>query len=188
MSNREVRQFTAPPTLEGNTLVGYAAVFGSPSRPLMEGGRRFIETIRPGAFRAALAAHDVKALVGHDPKALLGRTKSGTLKLMEDERGLRYELSLPNTTRALDLREMIQRGDITGASFGFIVPKGGDVWTRTASGYTRDVHTADLMEISLVDDPAYEDTTVAVRHFTELEGVDAAADSLRRKRQQLAEW
>ena len=65
------------------TIQGYAAVFDSPSLNL--GG--FREIVRPGAFTQSVQRDDVRALFNHDPNFVLGRTKSGTLALLEDERG-----------------------------------------------------------------------------------------------------
>ena len=83
----------------GRKLEGYAATFGTPANV---GG--FSETIQAGAFRASLAAGaDILALVDHDPGRLLARTASGTLRLAEDTRGLRFELDLPDTSLGRDM-------------------------------------------------------------------------------------
>ena len=83
----------------GRRLEGYAAVFDSEA-PI----GAFRESIRPGAFRAALATgKDVLALVDHDPARLLGRTGSGTLRLSEDSRGLAFELDVPDTQLGRDI-------------------------------------------------------------------------------------
>jgi HK97 family phage prohead protease len=67
---------------EGNTLGGHAAVFNVLSEDL--GG--FRERIASGAFSGVLS-DDVRLLVDHKPPPL-ARTKAGTLRLSEDERGL----------------------------------------------------------------------------------------------------
>src|SRR5918995_5655434 len=86
----------------GRTLHGYAAVYGAVSGDL--GG--FRERIAPGAFANVLGA-DVRALLNHDPSEVLGRTRSGTLRLADDQRGLRFELDLPESRS--DLREAVAR-------------------------------------------------------------------------------
>ena len=100
---------------KGRTLRGHAAVFGVISEDL--GG--FRERIMPGAF-ADVLDDDVRLLVDHEPPPL-ARTKAGTLRLREDERGLAFEADLPETTAARDLRESVARGDVDGASFRFVV-------------------------------------------------------------------
>src|SRR5262245_11080320 len=106
----------------GRTVVGYAAVYGRESRDL--GG--FRERIAPGAFDAVLAGEsDVRCLLNHDPNIVLGRSKSGTLRLTSEERGLRFEVDLPES-RA-DLAESLRRGDLDGASFRFEC--GRDSWS-----------------------------------------------------------
>ncbi|GAB5375006.1 MAG: HK97 family phage prohead protease [Acuticoccus sp.] len=138
----------------GRRLEGYAAMFGSDARL---GG--FVETIAPGAFHRALAG-DVLAFLDHDPGKVLGRTKSGTLRLAEDTRGLAFSLDLPDTQAGRDVLTLAARGDLGGMSFGFTVPAGGDTW----NGERRTLRTVNLKEISVVQAwPAYPNTEVAVR-------------------------
>ena len=97
---------------EGETAVaiGYAAVFNSLSSNL--GG--FTERIDKGAFTKTLKEADTRAMWNHDPNHLLGRVSAGTLRLAEDDHGLRYEIDLPNTTLGRDVAELLRRGDVTG--------------------------------------------------------------------------
>ena len=145
-------------------LAGYAAVYNSPSQDL--GG--FIETIRPGAFKRTLQKPDqIRALLEHDTKQVLGRCGSGTLSLSDDGKGLAFELALPDTSYARDLGVLVERGDISGCSFGFRVPDGGDKWEMRSGQLTRDLIDVDLMEITITGNPAYLDTTVAKRAMDE---------------------
>ena len=97
-------------------ITGYAAMFNSPSQDL--GG--FIEVIKPGAFTKSLAnGADVRCLFNHSEDMILGRTTAGTLRLIEDNVGLRFECDLPDTSYANDLHTSIKRGDINQCSFGF---------------------------------------------------------------------
>lgn len=151
--NIERRTFTELRT-NGRRLEGYAATFGTEARI---GG--FTEVIAPGAFRAALTG-DVLALLDHDASRVLGRTKSGTLRLTEDARGLAFSLDLPDTSAGRDVLALAERRDLGGMSFGFVVPRGGETW----SGEKRTLHTVDLKEISIVSAwPAYPDTEIALR-------------------------
>jgi HK97 family phage prohead protease len=100
----------------GRTLHGYAAVYNVESDDL--GG--FRERIAPGAFGSVLDA-DVRALLNHDPSQVLGRTKSGTLRLHDERRGVRFEVDLPDSPLGENVREAVRREDIDGASFRFTV-------------------------------------------------------------------
>jgi HK97 family phage prohead protease len=132
---------------DGNTITGVAAAYNKLSEPLgsNSGGRAFRERIAPGAFRNAVkAGQDVTLLVNHDPKLLLGRTASGTLKLDDTRRGLEFRCSMPNTQLGHDTREMIQRGDLNGCSFGFSLgTRGDDAWEEEE---LEDEDNADLFD------------------------------------------
>jgi len=151
----EVRAAAEMRAAGGRRLEGYAAIFDAPARIA-----DFRETIRPGAFRASLASGaDVVALVDHDPGRLLARTRSGTLRLAEDQRGLAFDLDLPDTTLGRDLLALAERRDLGGMSFGFRVTD--EAWpTRTE----RELRAVALVEVSVVHAfPAYEQTTVSAR-------------------------
>lgn len=160
---------------DGNTFVGYAAVFNSPSQPLP-----FTERIAPGAFRKSLRSRsmDVRLYVNHNSDMVLASKKSGTLRLEEDERGLRVEADLPNTTAGNDLRELLRTGVVSKMSFGFTVPKGGDKWSD--DGMERTLTGINLHEVSVVTGfPAYEATMAAVRSLGRLsERTGLAIDDL----------
>jgi uncharacterized protein len=181
MSKLETREFEIDLELrevgDEMSLVGYAALFNSRSENL--GG--FTETISPGAFSRSLKSrNDVKLLWNHDTSAVLGSSRSGTLKLYEDERGLRVEASLPNTTHGRDARELIKRGDVTGFSFGFSIPgRGGDEWN--AEGTERTLKSVRLHEVSLTPFPAYQGTngTASVRGLDKIAlRAEVSADDL----------
>jgi len=139
---------------QGRKLEGYAALFDTEARI-----GSFSETIRAGAFSGSLS-RDVLALVDHDPTRVLGRTKSGTLRLSEDSRGLSFSLDLPGTQAGRDILALAERRDLGGMSFGFSVPKGGDRW----DGDKRELRNVVLHEISVVAAwPAYEGTIVHAR-------------------------
>lgn len=141
----------------GRRLEGYAALFGTEARI-----GRFSETIRAGAFAGSLKS-DVVALVDHDATRVLARTKSGTLRLSEDTRGLAFDLDVPDTTLGRDMLALAARGDLGGMSFGFTVPAGGDHW----SGERRELRSVTLREVSVVQAwPAYEGTVVQARSLT----------------------
>jgi uncharacterized protein len=173
----EFRSFTGELRAEGdgNTFVGYAAVFNSPSEPLP-----FIERIAPGAFAKSLRARkqDIKLYVNHNSDMVLASRRSGSLRLSEDSIGLRVEADLPDTSYARDLKDLMQRGIVDKMSFGFQVDKRGDSWNE--DGTERTLTSVRLFEVSVVTGfPAYEATQAAVRSLEKLsERTGMAVDEL----------
>lgn len=156
----EIRAAGTLRSLTPGRLAGYAAIFGSETDL-----GAFVEVVQPGAFAKTLAAgRNVRALYHHQDGALLGTTQGRTLKLAEDAKGLAFELALPDTTHGRDLAVLVDRGDVAGCSFGFRVAQGGDRWEeRATGGLRRELLDVELLEITLTPDPAYQDTTVAMR-------------------------
>lgn len=140
----------------GRKLEGYAAKFNTEARIA-----DFVETIAAGAFARSLTSdRDVIAMMDHDTSKVLARTRSKTLKLAEDSTGLHFELPIPDTGPGRDVLALAERGDLGGMSFGFMVPKGGEIW----NGNRRTLRAIDLHEISVVSAwPAYPETTVSAR-------------------------
>lgn len=146
------------------TLEGYAAVYDVKSEPIYGS---FYEIVRRGAFKRALAGEDdVRALFDHDSAMVLGRTKSKTLRLSDDAKGLKVAIDLPDTAMARDLAASIDRGDIDQMSFGFGTIQ--DRWSteKTPEGIYFDVRElleVELFDVSVVTYPAYTQTEIAVR-------------------------
>jgi HK97 family phage prohead protease len=173
----EFRSFTGELRAEGdgNTFYGYAAVFDSPSEPLP-----FIERIAPGAFSKTLRQQkrDIRLYVNHDSNLVLASRRSGTLRITEDDIGLRVEADLPETTAGRDIRELMRTGVVDKMSFGFQVDRRGDKWSD--DGMERVLTSVRLFEVSIVTGfPAYEQTTAAVRSLHRLsERTGMAVDEL----------
>jgi HK97 family phage prohead protease len=145
-------------------IKGYAAVFEKLSGKMWG----FREKIQAGAFASSLISkRNIKALWNHNPDYPLGATKNETLTLEEDEKGLRFELVLPDTTWGKDALESIKRGDTDGVSFGFRTKK--DAWDETdPKNIVRTLVDVDLIEISPTPFPAYPQTSVGVRSHQEI--------------------
>lgn len=142
-------------------LVGYAAVFETPTDIGPPGRPWFREKIRRGAFADAIANDDVRALINHDSNLVLGRNKSGTLTLAEDERGLKAIIAPADTSYFRDLAVSMDRGDIDKMSFQFIATR--EEWDETGPVPVRTLLAVRLYDVAVVTFPAYEDTSVSLR-------------------------
>ena len=103
------------------------------------------------------------ALFNHDWDKPLGKVGKN-LTLSQDERGLKFDLELPNTSYANDLIENVRSGIVEGCSFGFTIAD--DSWTRSEDGGlpSRVIErVGELFEITLTHIPAYPTTEVAMR-------------------------
>jgi HK97 family phage prohead protease len=145
----------------GKILRGHAAIFDVPT--VAQAQFPGTETIARGAFTKNLS-EDVRMTVDHNSSMLLGRTSSGTLRLAEDASGLYFECELPNTQLGNDVRELVARGDLCGASFMAAVDR--STMERTDDGV---VHRsfARLIDVCVTAAPAYVETDVALRTAAE---------------------
>lgn len=149
----------------GQKIVGMAAIYydGTPRTEyeLWEGVK---ERIKHGAFSALLkAGTDTRALFNHDPDNLLGRTVTDTLKLKSTRFGLEYEIMPPDTQTARDVVALLERGDLTGSSFSFLI--GEETWKEDDEGNEiREIkQVSKLFDVGPVTFPAYEATTANMR-------------------------
>jgi len=137
-------------------IVGHAVVFDVRSADL--GG--FCEIVRPAAVDRALRPESaVVALYNHDAGAVLGRQPK-TLTLAKDTRGLAFTLDPAPTSAGRDAFELVRRGDVTGASFGFKTRK--DRWYQDGRVIVRELLDVEILEISLTAFPSYQQTDVSV--------------------------
>lgn len=148
------------------TAVGYASVF---NKTYAIPG--FVERVAPGAFRKTVGEADVRALFNHEADHLLGRVSSGTLRMEEDDKGLRYEIDLPPTQLGRDTAALLRRGDLAGSSMGFRVLK--DDWSETDDGYPlRTIQEVALRDVGPVTFPASSATEASLRSLAEQRNLD----------------
>lgn len=170
---------TGAPTVEG-----YAAVFNSLSEPLFElDSGRFREKVAPGAFTKTIREQNVPLLVEHADLPL-ATTKAGTLKLWEDEHGLRFSSVLDSSDPDVQrLVPKMRRGDMARCSFGFFPVR--EAWDEKARPRVRTLHEVKLFDVSIVARPAYPATEAKVRKQLADEGLDveSLAELLVRLRQ-----
>lgn len=141
----------------GIKVSGYAAVFGERA----DIGGWFTEEIAPGAFTDAIGRDDVVFLVNHDGLPL-ARTRSGTLTLEEDKRGLRMETELDgNDPDVQSIVGKMKRGDLDKMSFAFIALR--QEWDETQDPAHRTVLEAEIRDVSIVTFPSYDGTDIGLR-------------------------
>jgi len=128
------------------------------------------ERIERGAFKDVLS-DDVRGLFNHDTNYVLGRTTANTMKLYEDDTGLRYEIEPPDTQVGRDLITSIKRGDITGSSFSFIAEE--TKVTDNDNGYIRTItKVGQLFDVGPVTFPAYTGTEASARNDDNAEAME----------------
>lgn len=151
-------------------LIGYASVFNQRSKLIYENGKFFYEVIAPNAFDEVLRENpDVILNFNHQRDKVIARTKSGTLQLSTDDKGLLFRAELPNVSYALDVYELVSRGDLFENSFAFVIRKGDDEWSKDADGNLIRLvkKVSRLLDVSVVTDGAYANTEVSARFSKE---------------------
>lgn len=170
----KVEEFRANTNKDGTvTLEGLAAVFNAESNNL----GWFTEIILPSAFDNILGSSDCRSLFNHDPNLILGRESAGTLRLEKRDNGLWMSVDLPGTQYAKDLAVSVGRGDIREQSFCFIVKTDAWSYDRDTGQETRTiVDVRELIDVSPVTFPAYDDTTVAKRSLERFKSAENSGD------------
>lgn len=173
MANTQVRSRE-----DGRYLEGYFAVFDKP----YEVCPGWIETIAPGAFAKYLrTGKDTKVLWNHDPNIVLGSTENRTATLSEDSTGLWGSTLLnENDQDAVNAYARIDRGDVTGCSFGFEISRMEEWWDDDGIYHTKILEVDPLYEVSPCTFPAYVDTTIMARNKADLQ---AAKEQLAQQRE-----
>jgi Escherichia/Staphylococcus phage prohead protease len=141
-------------------ITGYGAVVNKPYKVW-----GVTEVVAPGAFTKTLQENpDIRAMFNHDPNFLLGRTKSGTMDVTEDDRGLKYEIRAdPQDPQAVSVARKIARKDVDGSSMAFFVHK--DTWETDKQGRPtkRTIQEVELIETGPVTMPASPSTTAKIK-------------------------
>lgn len=196
--NTEIRTFVGSVETRASeddskiTVVGKPVVFNAKT----DIGGWWEESIAPGAIDEK-TLRDVRFLVNHDfsgiPLARSRRNnKNSTMRLSIAPDGVDMEADLdPNNPKAVELNSAIERGDISGMSFAFVVD--GERWDDLDSDYPKRTitHIAEIHEVSAVTWPAYEQTSISSRSLESgkksLEEARAALESAKAKSAKVAE-
>ena len=152
-------------TVEGDALKieGYVNAVGRESELLFSPKRKkwFKEIMEPGVFKRALENNvDIPMLLEHDYSKEIARTSNGTLELTEDNIGLKFKATITDQ----DLYDSIHNGEINSCSFGFICEDADYefVNNKEEKRYVKDLQ---LLEVSLVKNPAYIGSLVEARNM-----------------------
>lgn len=165
-------------------IEGRAVVYDSPTVMYEFDGIKYYEIIARGALDGA-DMKDVPLRYNHsDSVMILARTRNKTLTLMPDEKGMSIRATLADTTQGRDIYALIKRGDLDKMSFAFQVTEASynkETHTRTISKFKK------IWDVSVVDTPAYSDTSVSARGFfqAQAEAERQAAEAAQELRKRL---
>lgn len=164
---------------EKMTIEGYAITYDKPATH-QYGSRNFTETIKAGALDNT-DMKDVPLRYNHnDNVMIMARTRNKSLRLIKDNVGLKIEADLLDTQSNRDLYKGVKEGLIDKMSFAFKVADGGDTWSFGDKETTREVNNIErLFDVSVVDTPFYDSTSIYARSLDLLENEEKRLDSLR---------
>lgn len=159
-------------------IEGYAITYDQPATH-QYGQRKFTEVIRKGALDKT-DIKDVPLRYNHnDTWLIMARTRNKSLQLIKDDTGLKIRAELLDTQSNRDIYKSIQEGLIDKMSFAFTVADGGDTWTFKDDESIREVNNIDkLYDVSVVDTPFYDSTSIYARSLELLENEEKRLDSL----------
>ena len=102
----------------------------------------------------------------HGQSKAIARTRNGSLELIVDSVGLKIRAKLIDTTEGIDIYKSVKAGLLDKMSFAFTVKE--EKWDFETD--TRTITNIDkLYDVSIVDIPAYEGTSVFARNKEEYE-------------------
>ena len=159
-------------------IEGYAITYDQPATH-QYGQRKFTEVIRKGALDKT-DMKDVPLRYNHnDTWLIMARTRNKSLRLIKDDTGLKIQAELLDTQSNRDIYKSIQEGLVDKMSFAFTVADGGDTWTFKDDESIREVNNIDkLYDVSVVDTPFYDSTSIYARSLELLENEEKRLDSL----------
>lgn len=174
-----------------NTISGLPIVFNAMSEVLFdtESKRKFREVIAPEALtQEFIDTQDVLLNVNHDRDKVLARRKNGkgSMDINTREDGVYFKTTVPNTQLGKDTYEQLKRGELFNMSFAFIdgANKGDITWDFNTEDNIpiRTVHKiARLLDISIVYNPAYSQTSVTARSIDEAKEMEEQERALKVK-------
>lgn len=166
-------------------IEGYAITYDQPATH-QYGSRKFTETICRGALDTT-DMKDVPLRYNHnDTWMVIARTRNNSLQLIKDDVGLKIRAELIDTQSNIDVYKSIEARLIDGMSFAFTVSENGDEWSYGETEVTRKVTSINkLFDVSVVDTPFYDTTSVYARSFELLDSNLKQLDSFELRKRKL---
>jgi len=163
---------------DGMSIEGYAIIFNKPATH-KSFNRKFTEVVNSDALDKT-DMKDVPLRYNHnDNVMIMARTRNKSLRLIKDKKGLKIEADLLDTQSNRDLYKAIQEGLIDKMSFAFNIAEGGDTWTFKDDETIREVKNIEkLWDVSVVDTPFYDSTSIYARSLELLDSEERRLDSL----------
>lgn len=166
---------------ESNKMVieGYAVVFDSPATHF-----DLTEIIDKNAFNGC-DMKDVPLKYNHDDSHLiLARTRNNSLNLLIDDKGLKVRAELIDTQSNIDIYKSIKAGLLDKMSFAFTVSEAD--WDISSEPAVRTIKKIDkLYDVSVVDTPFYDATSIYARALDTLESEKKKLESLKEQKREL---
>ena len=135
-------------------LEGYVNAVGRESRELHDVYGKFIEIIKPNAFKNSLEKRSEVGLMLNHKRDL----KPTKFEVYEDNIGLRAFIDIDDP----EVVELAEHHKLTGFSFGFVATE--DSWDDTQGVRRRTIINLDLQEVSILSvTPAYIATSIEMR-------------------------
>ena len=180
-SNKEVRllvtNFRAIENDENKMIIeGYAVTFNTPATHY-----GMTEVIDKDAFNGC-DLKDVPLKYNHnDSFLILARTRNNSLQLTIDDKGLKIRAELIDTNSNVDIYKSIKAGLLDKMSFAFTVAE--EDWDFQSEPSTRTIKKIEkLWDVSVVDTPFYDTTSIYARALSTLESKKKELESLKEQR------
>ena len=185
---RNIVEFRAAET-EARAMVieGKAISYNSPTLVFSRNGVDYFEQIDRHALDNADTSRTCLRYNHRDTYPMLARTAGGSLKIWDEDDGRYFRAELFDTTASRDCYELVRQG-VLQCSFAFILPENGG-YIYDADKHIRTITRIDeLIDLSIVDIPAYKDTFVSARDMTTIEDEYMAAlkNAEKRRRELIA--
>ena len=136
------------------------------------------EEIDPGALDSSLGK-DLRCLYNHNDDLVLGRSSAGTFTVRKDEHGIFGCVEInENDSTALDIYARVQRGDVSGCSYGYW-PIREETITLDDGGVLYRELEVDAIEMSVCPFPAYPQTEIQARKKDFESGAARKRDALK---------